>query len=114
MGPLIVGLGLIGLLILWITTAVKLFKFGPKGVRYFFMALLFMIILGVIAFVLVVAPSLDCTGFLCGIEEIFIFFGICLVLLVIFPLILLTKVVTSLRKEKKFNNDLLDSEPVEE
>lgn len=114
MGPAIVVLGLIGLLILWIATAVKLFKFGPRGVRYFFVALLIMCIIGALAFVFVVVPSFDCTGFLCGLEEIFIFLGICLVLLVVFPLILLTKVAASLRKEKKINNDLLDSEPVEE
>lgn len=111
MGPFILLLGAAGLLALWIVAAVKLFKFGSPGARYFFTALLIMLIVGALAFVLIVVPSLDCTGFLCGLEEIFIFLVTCVLLLLVFPLFMLTKGVSSLRKHQTIKNDeLLDSE----
>ena len=114
MGPFIVLLIAAGILALWVVAAVKLFRFGAPGVRYFFLALLIMLIIDALAFVFIVVPSLDCTGFLCGLEEIFIFMAICALLLLIFPLILLTKGLSSLRKNQKIINDeLLDSEPGE-
>jgi hypothetical protein len=75
-----------------------------------------MIVFAAILFVMIVAPVLDCTGFLCGLKNALVFAGLLFVQLITFPLIMLTRGLATLRSKAKEEtkkdmqqDDLLDS-----
>lgn len=81
---------IVAIVILWILSGVQLHKYGKKqGVVFMFKHLGICTALGVVLFFVIVYPTINCTGWLCGLGEILIFLGINLLTFLIWPIILL-------------------------
>lgn len=101
------------LLSLWVVSALMLSKYGKAGWEYFIA--FFIALLGVsgIFFLALVVPVLDCRGFLCGIGPILIFAAVCFIMVLSFPIIMMTAVVNKLKRKfpdvgnKKFDDELI-------
>ena len=94
------------ILALWIIAFVRMHKFGSsKGVQQFFLFLGLAILIGGLLFLIIMVPVLDCSGFLCGLGELLIFFLGCAIVLIVMPIIMMTAVVA---RFKKANPELLN------
>lgn len=94
------------ILTLWIVAFVRMHKYGgSKGIQQFFLFLGLTILIGGLLFLIIMVPVLDCSGFLCGLGELLIFFLGCAIVLIVMPIIMMTAVVMRL---KKSNPDLLN------
>jgi len=62
---------------------------GLEGRKFYFLQLGLSILAVVILFLVIVVPSFNCSGFLCGLYEIFIFMGLGTLVLLVWPLILI-------------------------
>lgn len=90
MAGIIVFLIAIAGISLWIFAFVRLNeKRGSNGIRIALISLGSMIVLDGLLFLLIVVPTFDCTGFLCGLGELLIFFGLVAILLIVVPIVLL-------------------------
>ena len=87
-----------GIIALWVTAAVKLNAFGKRGISHFFIMLLATIAICALLFVIIVVPVMDCKGFLCGLDMVFLFMACGLIILIAMPIILLTASTNYFRK----------------
>jgi len=94
-----------GILFLWIFAFMRMHKYGDtKGVQQFFLYLGLVILIGGLLFLIIMVPVIDCSGFLCGLEELLMWVLGCLIMLLVMPIIMLTALVSKL---KKSNTNLL-------
>lgn len=111
-GGLII-LALLGALFAWISSGIRANKLaGQRGVKYVLMHFLFAILSIVFLWVIIVVPSLDCTGFLCGLGAFIMFFIIGTIVILVWPLLLIvtlkSKFANSELTKTKEDDDLLD------
>ncbi|MBK7129132.1 MAG: hypothetical protein IPM74_12015 [Crocinitomicaceae bacterium] len=86
-------------LAMWIVALVQLIQLGgSKGTGIFFIYLGGLILTCGLLWLVIVLPSLNCHGFLCGIGEILIFLGLSILLFFITPILMLTIHVRRLKK----------------
>ncbi|MBI3135264.1 MAG: hypothetical protein HYZ14_11375 [Bacteroidetes bacterium] len=106
-GGVLFALFLIAVIVLWTLSFVQLSKFESRGIKHFFLMFLLMLGIAGILFLVLIVPVLDCHGFLCGLGEFLVFLGACGLLLLIFPIILLTASVSYYRRQAKPSSDEL-------
>ena len=66
-----------------------------------------------VLWIIIVVPSLDCAGFLCGLGEMLVFFGIGAIVFFVWPLLVLQRVKTKFsggQQIKSEDDNLLDGE----
>lgn len=99
-------------IVLWVTAFNRLNRtFGTKGIRSFVWMFILMLFLCGILFLVIVVPTIGCTGWFCGLGAMIVFLAACSLLLLIFPILLLTVTYTLLAKrypKKKPDDELID------
>lgn len=87
---------------LWTLAFIQLNKYGgKKGIRQFFWMLITMFVLGILLFIFYVIPSVGCSGLLCGFDDALVFLIGCLSMLIGFPLIMITLLVSLFKRSSK-------------
>ena len=103
MGILFVFL-LIGALAAWLMAGIKANELGgSSGLKFYFTHILWCLLSIGFLFLTIVVPTLDCSGFLCGLAEILIFFTLGSIVLLVWPLVLIPRI------KNKFNGQTLGS-----
>ncbi len=86
----IIILALVGALFAWIISGIRAHKMAKeKGVIYILKHFLFAALSIVFLWIVIVVPTLDCSGFLCGLGAFILFFVIGTIVILLWPLILL-------------------------
>lgn len=113
MGGVLVLLGLVGAVVAWVISAVIAYQKGAaNGLKFFFINLGLCIALIGLLFLIIVVPSLNCSGFLCGLGEILIFLLISGLVFLVWPLILIPVVKNRFQNNRSTSfkdADLIDN-----
>lgn len=102
---------ILGAIALWIVAGIQMNKYGrAKGRKQFFLMLGLFVFIAAILFLIIYAPQIDCSGFLCGLEEFMIFLLVTYIVFLIFPIIMLTAMLHKLKKGyiSETNDELID------
>lgn len=114
-GALVVLLVCVGAVVLWIIAGVKSYRLAHNSslVRYF--VNLFASFAGIfILWLIIVYPTLDCEGMLCGLAEAVIWFFSSLLLFLVWPIVLILyfnkKYANKRKKRSSRKDDILDTD----
>jgi predicted small integral membrane protein len=102
---------ILGTVAMWIVAGIQMHKYGKaKGVKQFFLMLGIFLFITAILFLTIYAPQIDCSGFLCGLEELLIFLLATYVVMLIMPILMLTVMLSKLKKGvvRKTDDNLID------
>jgi hypothetical protein len=102
-------LAALGAIAAWIVSGIMASQRGGlAGRKFYFLHLGLSILSVVILFLVVVVPSFNCSGFLCGLYEIFVFIGLGTIVLLVWPLILIPIIKSKFKGNSPTSSALKD------
>jgi hypothetical protein len=92
-----------GILALWIVAFIRMQQYGgSKGVSRFFLCLFLVVVAVALLFLLVLVPVIGCDEIFCGLGEALVFIALAAIMLIAVPIIMMTAMVTRLKRQTNY------------